>query len=105
MEINLNLFEKYDYPNVESFRKLTDKYGSFSNMSHEYGIELFGERFIASEILFIMAGFRDETIQRKLLEKQSNPTVITKASIQWANCLRCCATTTVFWNTACRTMW
>jgi predicted NAD-dependent protein-ADP-ribosyltransferase YbiA (DUF1768 family) len=74
MEIHLNLFEKYDYLDVESFRKLTDKYGSFSNMSREYGVELFGERFVASEILFIIAGFRDEAIQRKLLEKQSNPT-------------------------------
>jgi predicted NAD-dependent protein-ADP-ribosyltransferase YbiA (DUF1768 family) len=73
MEVHLNLFEKYDCQDVVAFRKLGDHYGALSNMSREYGIELFGTRFVASEILYIMAGFRDEAIQRELLAKQNNP--------------------------------
>ncbi|MDR0834220.1 MAG: NADAR family protein [Candidatus Symbiothrix sp.] len=73
MEIVLGKSEKYAAKDVVTFRKLNDRYGSLSNMSREYGIELFDTQFIASEMLYIAAGFRDEAIQRELL-KHSNPT-------------------------------
>lgn len=71
--IELNKWEIFDCKNVITFRKLDQKYGAFSNMSRDYGIELFGIQFVASEILYMIAGFIDESIQKELL-KENNPT-------------------------------
>lgn len=71
--IELNKWEMYNSQDVVSFRKLDGEYGSFSNMSKQYGIELFDIHFIASEILYMIAGFKDKTIQQELL-KENNPT-------------------------------
>lgn len=71
--IELNKWERYNYQDVITFRKLDGEYGSFSNMSKQYGIELFGIQFVASEILYMIAGFKDEAIQKELL-KENNPT-------------------------------
>jgi len=71
--IELNKWEIYNSQDVITFRKLDDEYGSFSNMSKQYGVELFNIQFIASEILYMIAGFKDKTIQQELL-KENNPT-------------------------------
>ncbi len=71
--IQLNKWEIYNSQDVVTFRKLAHEYGAFSNMSREYKIELFGIEFVASEILYMVAGFRDKSIQEKLV-KQNNPT-------------------------------
>lgn len=71
--IELNKWEIYDSKNIVTFRKLDSEYGSFSNMSKQYGIELFGIQFIASEILYMIAGFKDKAIQEELL-RENNPT-------------------------------
>lgn len=71
--IELNKWEIYDSQNVVTFRKLDGGYGVFSNMSKQYGIELFNIQFVASEMLYMIAGFKDKTIQQELL-KENNPT-------------------------------
>jgi predicted NAD-dependent protein-ADP-ribosyltransferase YbiA (DUF1768 family)/DNA-binding Xre family transcriptional regulator len=71
--IELNKWEHYNYQDVITFRKLHGKYGAFSNMFTEYEIELFGIQFVASEILYMIAGFTDISIQKELL-KVKNPT-------------------------------
>ena len=71
--IELNKWEIYNSQDVITLRKLHQQYGAFSNMSKDYGIELFGIQFVASEILYMMAGFTDKSIQEKLLRKKDNP--------------------------------
>lgn len=71
--VELNKWEIYDSQNIVTFRKLDGEYGALSNMSKEYGIELFGIQFIATEMLYMIAGFKDKSIQEKLL-KENNPT-------------------------------
>ncbi|NDV96993.1 DUF1768 domain-containing protein [Dysgonomonas sp. 521] len=71
--IELNKWEIYDYQDVVTFRKLDDEYGALSNMSRQFGIKLFDIQFIASEILYMIAGFKDKSIQEELL-KENNPT-------------------------------
>lgn len=71
--VELNKWEIYNSKNVVTFRKLDGEYGAFSNMSKQFGIELFGIRFIASEMLYMIAGFKDKYIQNELL-KENNPT-------------------------------
>lgn len=71
--VELNKWEIYDSKNVVTFRKLDGEYGAFSNMSKQFGIELFGIQFVASEILYMAAGFKDKSIQEELL-KENNPT-------------------------------
>ena len=71
--IELNKWEIYNSQNVITFRKLDQEYGEFSNMSTQYGIELFDIQFIASEILYMIAGFTDISVQKELL-KENNPT-------------------------------
>jgi predicted NAD-dependent protein-ADP-ribosyltransferase YbiA (DUF1768 family)/lambda repressor-like predicted transcriptional regulator len=73
LTIELNKWEIYNSQNVVTFRKLNQRYGALSNMSTQFGIELFGIQFIASEILYMTAGFTDESIQKELL-KENNPT-------------------------------
>ena len=67
--IELNKWEIYNVEDVVTFRKLNQKYGEFSNMSTNYGIELFDIQFVASEILYMIAGFKNESIQRELLKE------------------------------------
>ncbi|NDW08467.1 NADAR domain-containing protein [Dysgonomonas sp. 520] len=71
--IELNKWEIYDSKDVITFRKLDGKYGALSNMSKQFGVELFDIKFIASEILYIIGGFKDKSIQEELL-KENNPT-------------------------------
>lgn len=71
--IELNKWELYNSQDVVTFRKLDGEYGAFSNMSKQYGIELFNIQFIASELLYMIAGFKDRIIQQELL-KENNPT-------------------------------
>ena len=71
--IELNKWEIYNSLNVITFRKLNQKYGALSNMSTEFGIKLFDIQFIASEILYMIAGFKDKSMQEELL-KENNPT-------------------------------
>jgi len=71
--IELNKWELYDSQDVVTFRKLNGEYGAFSNMSKQYGIELFNIQFVASEILYMIVGFKDKAIQQELL-KENNPT-------------------------------
>ena len=71
--IELNKWEIYDCNDVVTFRKLNQNYGDFSNMSTKYGVKLFDTHFIASEILYMIAGFKDISIQKELLQ-ENNPT-------------------------------
>lgn len=71
--IELNKWETYSSKDVVTFRKLNGEYGAFSNMSKQYEIELFGIRFVASEMLYMIVGFNDKSIQKELL-KENNPT-------------------------------
>lgn len=71
--IELNKWEIYNSHEVVAFRKLDGEYGAFSNMSKQYGVELFGIQFLASEMLYMIAGFKDKSIQKELL-KENNPT-------------------------------
>lgn len=71
--IELHKWDIYDSHNVVTFRKLDGEYGAFSNMSKQFGIELFGIQFVASEMLYMIAGFKDKSIQEELL-KENNPT-------------------------------
>jgi len=71
--IELNKWETYSSKDVVTFRKLNGEYGAFSNMSKQYEIELFGIRFVASEMLYMIVGFKDKSIQKELL-KENNPT-------------------------------